>query len=252
MTIRDKIKKVMALLKKAYGRPERFERDDPVDVLIRTVLSQNTTDKNSVPAFSALKRHFASWEKVRQARTVEITRLIRRAGLANIKAKRIKGVLSEIKERRRKKGREGKIGDKINKGEGQREGKISLDFLSEMDIDSALEYLESLKGVGPKTAACVLLFSFGKSVMPVDTHIFRVAKRLGLIGKDVNIEEAHKTLTRIVPNDLIYDFHLGIIEHGRKTCKAQNPRCGVCVVYGLCRFEKKKFFRKRQLNDKKS
>jgi endonuclease III len=99
--------------------------------------------------------------------------------------------------------------------------------------------------VGPKTAACVLLFSFGKPVMPVDTHIFRVAKRLGLIGPDTGIEEAHEALTKIVPKRLIYRFHLGIIEHGRRTCKAQTPGCGVCCVYGLCEFEKKEFFKKR-------
>lgn len=248
MTTSDNIKKILALLDEAYDRPQAFKKDDPVDVLVRTILSQNTTDKNSVPAFYALKRHFASWEKVRKARTRDIARIIRHAGLANIKAERIKSVLSEIKERRDEKGKEGKRRER----KGRREGKVSLGFLSEMDDESALGYLESLKGVGPKTAACVLLFGFGKAAMPVDTHIFRVVKRLGIIGKDVNIGEAHKILTRIVPNDLIYDFHLGIIEHGRKTCRAQNPRCGVCVVYGLCKFGKKGFFRKRQLNDKKS
>ena len=107
-----------------------------------------------------------------------------------------------------------------------------------------MEYLGSLKGVGPKTAACVLLFGFGKSVMPVDTHIFRVAKRLGLISEDIDIEEAHKVLTNIVPKHLIYEFHLGIIEHGRRTCKSQTPKCGVCVVYGLCKFRKKEFYKK--------
>ena len=142
--------------------------------------------------------------------------------------------------RREDKGREGK------EREGkEREGKIRLTHLSMLSTEEGLEYLESLKGVGPKTAACVLLFSFGKPVMPVDTHIFRVTKRLGLIGKNTGIEEAHEVLTKIVPKHLIYDFHLGIIEHGRKTCKAQTPRCGVCVVYRLCRFNKKEFFEKK-------
>ncbi|MDD5428089.1 MAG: endonuclease III, partial [Candidatus Omnitrophica bacterium] len=106
-------------------------------------------------------------------------------------------------------------------------------------------YLESLKGVGPKTAACVLWFGFGKPVMPVDTHIFRVTKRLGLISDKTDIEAAHKILTEITPKHLIYELHLGIIEHGRKTCKAQTPHCGVCCVYGLCRFPRKEFYKKK-------
>ena len=101
-----------------------------------------------------------------------------------------------------------------------------------------------IKGVGPKTASCVLLFSFGKPVMPVDTHIFRVTKRLGLIGEKFDIEKAHDALSNIVPKHLIYEFHLGIIEHGRKTCKAQTPKCGVCCVYRLCRFGDKKLYTK--------
>ena len=222
MPIRKKIRKILALLNGAYGRPAPFKKDDPVDVLIRTILSQNTTDKNSVPAFYALKKHFASWDKMRKARAGVIAGIIRHAGLANIKAKRIKEVLAEIRAR---------------------EGKVNLANLTRLNKEKSLDYLESLKGVGPKTAACVLLFAFGKPAMPVDTHIFRVAKRLGLISADAGIEEAHRILTKIVPKDLIYEFHLGIIEHGRRTCRSQTPRCGVCVVYGLCGFEDKALYK---------
>jgi endonuclease-3 len=225
MKLRDKIKKIMALLEDAYGIQRSFAKDDPVDVLIRTVLSQNTTDKNSLKAFAQLKIAFSSWDKVLAADTRKIAGVIKHAGLANIKAKRIKEILAEIKKR---------------------EDRITLSFLNIFTVKDALEYLQSLKGVGPKTAACVLLFSFDKPVMPVDTHIFRVAKRLGLIGEKVGIEDAHKVLTNIVPKHLIYRFHLGIIEHGRRTCKSQTPKCGVCVVYSLCKFTKKDFFRKRQ------
>ena len=151
--------------------------------------------------------------------------------LLALTAKRIKEILAEIK---------------------RREDRITLSFLNIFTVKDALGYLESLKGVGPKTATCVLLFSFGKSVMPVDTHIFRVAKRLGLIGENIDIKEAHKVLTNIVPKHLIYEFHLGIIEHGRRTCKSQTPKCGVCCVYSLCKFEKKDFYKKRHSSDKKS
>lgn len=219
-----KIRKILALLTKAYGHPPVLKKTDAVDELVRTVLSQNTTDKNSLRAFAVLNNNFKSWEGLLKSDTRHIAGLIRHAGLANIKAKRIKEVLAEIK---------------------RREGFISLSRLAGIDIDTALEYLKSLKGIGPKTAACVLLFSFGKPVMPVDTHIFRVTRRLGMIGGKVDIKEAHGILSRVVPAVLIYEFHLGIIEHGRKTCKAQNPACGICVLYDLCAFKLKKYYKKR-------
>lgn len=224
MDINTKIRKIIKLLNSSYGRPEPLHRSEPVGELIRTVLSQNTSDKNSLKAFAILKKNFRSWYSLLKVGTKKIAYLIRHGGLANIKAKRIKDILKEIK---------------------RREGKIALSRLKNLNIEDSQEYLKSLKGVGPKTAACVLLFSFGKPVIPVDTHIFRVTKRLGLIGKDLDIIEAHETLTRIVPRGLIYEFHLGIIEHGRRTCKAENPKCGICVLYKLCKFERKIFFRKR-------
>jgi len=201
-------------------------KSDPVDELVRTILSQNTTDKNSLAAFAILKKRFRAWDELLRTDVKKIAALIRHAGLANIKARRIKEALIEIR---------------------RREGKVNLANLTRLDARGAVEYLRSLKGVGPKTAACVLLFSFGKPVMPVDTHIFRVAKRLGLIDKKLNIEEAHSVLSAIVPKHLIYEFHLGIIEHGRRTCIAQGPRCGSCVLYRLCGFKDKVFYRKKEL-----
>ncbi|MDP2928718.1 MAG: endonuclease III [Candidatus Omnitrophota bacterium] len=238
--------KILRILREAYGVPPRRPRSDSIDEIIRTILSQNTSDINSLKAFAELKRHFSSWSILSGQRTSKIASVIRHAGLANIKAKRIKEVLAEIKHR---------------------EGRLSLGCLAAMDAESALHYLRSIKGVGPKTAACVLLFSFGKPVMPVDTHIYRVTKRLGLIPWYLSIETAHEFLTRtayeeLVPRrgllrkpcsgsspelitaGLIYSFHLGIIEHGRKTCKAQNPKCGVCLLYGLCGFKYKAIYKK--------
>lgn len=204
--------KLLKKIRKVYGIPKP-RRTPPVDELVRTILSQNTSDKNSVPAFWALKKKFGSWERVLKARPASVAAAIKRAGLANIKSARIIGVLGEIRKR---------------------EGRISLSRLKGLSVEDGLSYLRSLKGVGPKTAACVLLFSFGKPAMPVDTHIFRVAKRLGLIPEDVTIEEAHDILTELVPKDLIYEFHLGIISHGRETCRAAGPKCGSCVLYGIC------------------
>lgn len=225
-----KVSKIAKLLIKAYGRPKPFKATNPVDELVRTVLSQNTNDKNSLGAFAALKRDFKDWDKLLNSDLERISWSISHAGLANIKAKRIKEILAEIK---------------------RREGRIDLASLKDMSVKDGLVYLRSLKGVGPKTAACVLLFSFGKPVMPVDTHIFRVTKRLGLIGPDTGIEEAHGMLTYVILSEanvaslrmteltfrsslLIYEAHLCIIEHGRRTCKAQNPRCGFCALYNIC------------------
>ncbi len=242
-----RIIEILKLLNRAYGKPKQFKRSDPVDELVRTVLSQNTNDRNSLGAFAVLKRQFKNWDSALKAPESRIAGLIRHAGLANIKAARIKEILLEIKSR---------------------EGGMSLAVLERMDPSSGLEYLKSLKGVGPKTAACVLLFSFRKPVMPVDTHIFRVAKRLALLKPDAGIEEAHELITEmsrqaLVPrrdfknktrsaavsngkiSALIYELHLGIIEHGRRTCKAQNPRCGFCVLYNMCRFKYKNSYRKR-------
>ncbi len=226
MNIQHKIRRILSFLNKTYGARPPFKKTDPIDELVRTILSQNTTDKNSLKAYAVLKINLKSWDELLKTHTRRIAQLIRHAGLANIKADRIKSVLTEIKKR---------------------EGRLNLANLTRLDIEAALDYLRSLKGVGPKTAACVLLFSFGKPIMPVDTHIFRVTKRLGLVPEEYNIEEAHKRLSAIVPKDLIYQFHLGIIEHGRKTCIAQTPKCGVCCVYRLCKFKKKAFYRKKEL-----
>ena len=225
MMSESKIRKIAKLLRKAYGAPKP-RRTPPVDELVRTILSQNTSDRNSVPAFWALKDRFGSWERVLKAPKASIAATIKHAGLANIKSARIIGVLRAIKER---------------------EGRISLTRIKGMSAEDGLEYLKSLKGVGPKTATCVLLFSFGKPVMPVDTHIFRVAKRLGLIAADIDIEEAHKILTFMIPKDLIYELHLCIISHGRETCRATGPKCGSCVLYGMCGFKMKSIYRKKEL-----
>jgi len=224
MKIAAKIKKILRLVNKVYGKPPPFKKTPPVDELIRTILSQNTSDTNSLKAFSVLKRNFSSWDGLLNSNTRKVAGLIRHAGLANIKAGRIREALARIRTR---------------------EGKIDLSSIGRMDTQEALEYLTSLKGVGPKTAACVLLFSFGKGVMPVDTHIYRVSGRLGIIDDTIDIGVAHERLTKIVPKHLIYNFHLGIIEHGRRTCKARDPKCGICVLYGLCGYGLKRVHRDR-------
>ena len=143
----------------------------------------------------------------------ELAEAIRAGGLADIKARRIKLILHEIREK---------------------QGSLDLSFLDNVGLAEAKAWLRQLPGVGPKTAGCVLLFSLGKPAMPVDTHVFRVAKRLGLIDARVSVEKAHEILESLVPPKNVYEFHILMVEHGRRACKAQRPRCTVCVLKGLC------------------
>lgn len=205
--------KVLQLLRQKYG-PRRWRRgQDPVSSLIATVLSQNTSDINSHRAFASLIERFGSWEAVAAADTAELAQTIRAGGLAEIKARRIKQVLHEIRAAR---------------------GSFDLGFLNDLSLAEAKEWLRGLPGVGPKTAGCVLLFSLGRPAMPVDTHVYRVARRLGLIDKRVSVEKAHGILESLVPAKDVYEFHVLMIEHGRRTCKAQRPRCAVCALMEIC------------------
>ena len=208
-----RIEEIIRLLKKEYG-PRRWKPDrDPISTLVATVLSQNTSDVNSHRAFDSLVATFGNWETVEAANTNEIARSIKAGGLAEIKASRIKLILHEIQER---------------------QGHLGLSFLDELDIAEAKAWLRKLPGVGPKTAACVLLFSLGKPALPVDTHVFRIARRLGLIDSRVSVERAHEILEKLVPPEKVYEFHLHMVEHGRKICKARRPRCQICILRGLC------------------
>ena len=217
-SLKRKVAEVTSLLTTAYGYREREGGNDPLDTLVGTILSQNTSDVNSHRAFESLKREYRSWAELLNADTEEVANVIRSGGLAEIKAQRIVGMLRLLEAER---------------------GKLDLQFLGEMPVNEAERWLESIDGVGPKTAAIVLLFSFGKPAFPVDTHVFRVSKRLGLIGDGTSRERAQKVLGEIIPAEEYYNTHLNIIEHGRRTCRPRNPRCDVCVVSGLCLHRRK-------------
>ena len=207
------IERILFLLIGEYGNRKRQTHHSPLSVLIQTILSQNTSDTNSGRAFGSLLASFDSWEDVAEASVNEIAASIKSGGLGVIKAKRIKKALGEIERKR---------------------GKLELDFLNQLPLNEAKEWLKQLPGVGSKTANCVLLFSLGRPALPVDTHVFRVAKRLGLIHPRASAEQAHTLLERIVPSNKVYDFHMLLIEHGRRECKAQRPRCTQCVLRRLC------------------
>jgi endonuclease-3 len=208
-----KVSEIIELLQKEYGSINWRSRTDPLSELIMTILSQNTSDHNSRRAFDSLLANFGSWEAVAEGSVEDITEAIKLGGLAKVKAPRIKQILQQIQSQR---------------------GSLDLRFLKKMPVAEAKEWLQSLPGVGPKTAACVLLFSLGKPVLPVDTHIHRVAKRLGLIDSRVSAEKAHEILGEMVPAEDVYQFHIHMIEHGRRVCKAQRPRCHECMLLKVC------------------
>jgi len=193
-----------------------FEPKPPMPILdqiVGTVLSQHTSDVNSDRAFAALKRRFPAWEQVAHAPVEELEDAIRCGGLARQKARRIKEILNAIDER---------------------EGRIDLRHLHDLDDLAAETYLTSLPGVGPKTAACVLVFSMDRAAFPVDTHVHRIATRLGWIPAGTTAEKAYRLLAPQVPADIRYDLHLALIRHGRTVCLARRPRCEVCVLLDLC------------------
>jgi endonuclease-3 len=207
------VDEVLRLLRKEYGL-RRWQPDrDPVSTLIATVLSQNTSDTNSNRAFSSLIDCFSNWESVAAATVEEIAECIRTGGLAEVKAQRIKLILERIQEQ---------------------QGHLDLSFLEALPLPEAKSWLRQLPGVGPKTASCVLLFSLGKPALPVDTHVFRVARRLGLIDSKASPGRAHELLGKLVPPADVYTFHILMIEHGRRICKAQRPRCHLCVLQEPC------------------
>jgi endonuclease-3 len=209
----DKYRRIYDALVEAYGEPTWRESLSPVDELVSTILSQNTNDANRDVAFRRLRDRFDSWDEVRDAATAEVVDAIRPAGLANQKAPRIQQALKDITEKA---------------------GTITLDFLRDMSVEEAKSWLTGLCGVGPKTTAIVLLFGMGRPAFPVDTHVHRVASRLGLIPAEMSAEKAHDRLEDIVPPGEYYAFHLNLIRHGRQICVARNPHCQECFLQEWC------------------
>lgn len=215
---RAKIASVHQRLLDAYGEPPPREPQPPLDTLIAAILSQNTNDVNSERAYQQLRQRFPTWEQVRDAPIAETIEAIRTAGLANQKGPRIQHALRRIAEER---------------------GELSLDFLADIPLDEARAWLVDLDGVGPKTAAIVLLFSLGRPAFPVDTHVYRVSRRLGLITERTSAAKAHQALEANLPQQWYYPFHVSLIHHGRQVCHARKPECDVCVLRDLCNYVQK-------------
>lgn len=210
-----KVSRLNKVLTKTYGEKTVRLCENPVDTLVETILSQNTTDINSHRSFLALKKVYPDWHDLLGEPRSRVATVIRSGGLPDIKAGRILAALEFINSER---------------------GRIELDFLRAMSPQDADRWLAQMKGVGPKTRSIVLLFSLGMDAFPVDTHVHRVSKRLGLIGPKVTREKAQPALEAIVPRSQYYNFHINLIEHGRLVCRARNPACDDCVVSDECSY----------------
>jgi len=204
---------VRSRLLETYGQPVWRNPLPPLDELVSTILSQNTNDANRDRAFKTLRERFPAWEEVRDADPSDIIAAIRSAGLANQKGPRIQRALQQITEEH---------------------GDLNLDFLENLPLEQAKDWLLRFKGVGPKTAAIVLLFSLGKPAFPVDTHIHRLTGRLGLRLENITAEQSHDHLAALFDPAMYYDVHLNLIRHGREICHARSPQCERCPLSDLC------------------
>ncbi len=211
---RATIKEIYLRLSRRFGPLDPPRRLDPIDELIITVLSQNTSDVNRDRAYAAMRQRFPTWEALATADSTELVAAIRPGGLANIKAPRLLSILNEIRDR-----------------EG---GKLDLSWMRRAASSRVSEYLTSLPGVGPKTAACVLAFSLGRPALPVDTHVYRVARRLGFFDERTDAAKAHRVMEDLVPARLRVRMHVGLIRLGRTICRAGRPDCGLCPLQDLC------------------
>ncbi|HKH23544.1 MAG TPA: endonuclease III [Solirubrobacterales bacterium] len=202
LAIRDRLREL-------YGQPVNDPHGHPIAELVRTVLSQNTNDRNRDVAYTRLRERFPTWEEVRDAPTEEVEAAIKPGGLSVTKAPRIQQILGELGHH------------------------LDLDWLAEAPREQALAFLTDLPGVGRKTAACVLIFAFGRPEIPVDTHVHRVGGRLGLFRPNASFEEAHDEMLAITPPEDAYELHVNLIRHGRAICRPR-PRCRECGLRRMC------------------
>ena len=212
---REKYAAAFRILNETYGRLVWRSHGPPLDELIGTIISQATADINTERAFAELTARFPDWPSVMDAPPEAVIAAIRPAGLANMKGPRIQAALRHIYRQR---------------------GELSLDFLADMPLVEAMDWLTGIEGVGPKTAAIVLLFSFGRPVFPVDTHVHRVSGRLGLIPPRMNAVQAHAHLAEVAPPETYYPMHINLIRHGREICRARRPQCHICPLQDWCDF----------------
>jgi endonuclease-3 len=215
---RSRIRAIRDRLRGYYARPRNEPHHAPLDELVLTVLSQNTNDRNRDIAYERLRARFADWAAVAAAPVAEIEEAIRPGGISKVKSQRIKAMLGAIEAET---------------------GGLDLGFLADAPRADAIEFLERLPGVGRKTAACVLLFAFDRPEIPVDTHVYRVCSRLGLLRPKASFEEAHEVMRAATDPADAFEVHVNLIRHGRRICSARNPDCPRCPLLGVCPYGKR-------------
>jgi endonuclease-3 len=237
--IRDRLRAV-------YGIPRMAPHGDPIAELVLTVLSQSTNDRNRDVAYLRLRERFGragtDWEAVMQAPVAEVEEAIRPGGISKVKSARIKAILEAIADggERPSHGRQTSHGGQPSSGgltsSGGRASSpaLSLDWLPDVPLEEARDYLTALPGVGRKTAACVLLFAYGLHDVPVDTHVSRVGMRLGLLRKGAPFEELHDEMLALTPPGEELELHVNLLRHGRRTCHARKPACHECALARMC------------------
>jgi endonuclease-3 len=207
---RDRVLRIRDRLRELYGRPFAPPHGQGLDELILTVLSQSTNDRNRDVAFLALRERFGSWAAVRDAPNAEVELAIRPGGISKIKSARIQAILRELDD------------------------PPSIDHLADASVEQGRSELTALPGVGRKTAACVLLFAYGKRDVPVDTHVSRVGTRLGLFRQGAPFEELHDAMLALTPRGQELEFHVNLLRHGRRTCHSRRPKCEECALLRMC------------------
>lgn len=213
--LRPKAVEIYQRLLQAYGTPDWRPHYPPLEELIITTLAQNSTDHNALIAYRRLRERFPTWEAVVTAPTEAVVEAVRPAGLANQKGPRIQAILRKV---------------------WAEQGAFDLSFLGELSTEEAEAWLTSIKGVGHKTASIVLLFCFNRPTFPVDTHVSRVTKRLGLVPERATTRQIRAVWESLVPPEWYYPLHLNLIRHGRQVCRARRPLCEQCVLRDLCDF----------------
>jgi endonuclease-3 len=210
---RARVRRVRDRLREVYGIPLMAPHGDPIAELVLTVLSQSTNDRNRDVAYLRLRERFETWEDVRDAEVAAVEEAIRPGGISKVKSVRIKAILEAIED-------------------GSSE--LSLDWLPDVPIEQARDYLTALPGVGRKTAACVLLFAYGLHDVPVDTHVSRVGMRLRMLQPGASFEQLHDQMLALTPPGEELELHVNLLRHGRRTCHARKPACGECALGRMC------------------
>ncbi|MEP0861650.1 MAG: endonuclease III [Ignavibacterium sp.] len=222
--MKKQIEKINQLLINHFGIPERQKKlPNPLDIIIGTILSQNTNDKNSYKAYMNLKSNIKSWNDVLEMKTSQLEKLIKVAGLGKQKSMAIKNLLKNLK----------------NKNE-----RLSLNYLKRKNDEEVIGELTSHKGIGVKTASCVLLFAFDRNVCPVDTHVHRILNRIGMV-KTSNPEKTFNEIKSHIPEGAAHSFHTNLLRLGREYCTPTNPKCYECPLERVCAYNEKNFDRKK-------